>query len=419
MIGASENAYGAMAYHKACVIRNCFVDCRYSGTSDTYISSQRIAIASISVTGTGPFTATLTSVTAHHLTTGRNILITGVPEADFNGNHEVTYVSATVLQFSMPGASGPATCANAFLGAQFNGIEAGGGIGTIIESNRIFNCTCGFYQNELAVKDLVIRDNYFRGINSGIYLNLGGVSQQGGIAATSITRAGAVATLTAPNPHGLSSGQAVKIAATSPSTPFSGTFPVTVIDPTVFTYGVAASGSNPASATFGALWQVGRIIIENNVIDLILTVVHDPVHPTADNGYQAPVGILLFDSEGSHGTEFVFNQVVIRENVIQCETTIVGGTADPSKLQLGIYLDSCRNAIVEGNNVNLTADYPIRHYVVSTIKYFDNQTPAGKLIQGAHSIKSGSSRYMYKTDDFKGWTNELTTDADLGLTLSI
>ena len=55
----------------------------------------------------------------------------------------------------------------------FRGIEASGGVGTIVENNRILNCRYGGpYQNgtDIPTKDLIVRGNYYYNVVYGIHL---------------------------------------------------------------------------------------------------------------------------------------------------------------------------------------------------------------------------------------------------------
>ena len=174
---------------------------------------------------------------------------------------------------------------------------------------------------------------------------------------------------------------------------YNGYFPVSA-DPDEKTFKYVLPGNPSANSTsgyFGRLWQVGRIVIENNVIELIST-----IHPT---GWGPPSGILFL--AGPLGTQYVFRQVVIRGNIIRH----VDNASDPSQFPVGISPDNCENAIVENNDINLDTSIPIRQYNSATLKYFNNQTPAGKLIQG-------------NLGDNLQNVNELTTDVDLASLLS-
>ena len=477
-LNARENSNGVLAYHRACVIRNCTINCEYvskplaissitysgttatvdttpfqhglSGTPWVIVSgalensvistkyngsfqvtnvlsatqfqytmpgtpsalptgqmligkapSHRVAIQSLSLTGTGPYTATLTTLTPHNRVMGNNVLVNGVTPSQYNGSFAITAIpSPTQLQYTMATNPGTPTLTNAYIGADFRGIEADGGIGTVIESNQIYNCFCGCYHDAYSTKDVVLRENYFRGVNFAVYQNVGGIS--GGDSSnnptrlgSSLTHTGATATFTTAQAHGLVVGQAVAVGGATPLT-YNGTFAVaSVPTPTSFTYIMSSVPGADASGSFafGALWQVGRIIVEDNVIELILNII--------SSGFEGPVGVKLYDRFGSHGTQFIFQQAIIRGNVIRH----VDNASDSSLLPLAIYLDSCLGAIVEDNDINLDSSSPIRHYTMGSAKYFNNQSPGGKPIQG----------YYYPETRY--W-NELTTEAELSAILA-
>src|SRR5207247_1848021 len=95
------------------------------------------------------------------------------------------------------------------------------------------------------------------------------------LTAVSLVRSKTLGTFTTSAPHGFSFGQAVVIAGAAPSV-YNGTFAVaSVPTPTTFTYLLPSDPGSDAtgSLVFGALWQVGRLIIENNVVELILNVI--------------------------------------------------------------------------------------------------------------------------------------------------
>jgi len=489
VIGAQEDANGVMAYHRGCVIRNCFIDCAYTtkplaisgityvtttATVTTFIAhglaagnywmvvtgalensvlstnfngsflvtvpmgstyvftysmpgtpafqptgemyvgkvpSQRVEITAILKSGTGPWTITLTTRTPHNRVIGNNVSVTGTTAALCNGSFPIASIpSPTQLTYTLlsdPGS--PALTNGSYVGVDFRAIEADGGIGTIMESNRIYNCTFGCYHDGLSTKDLVIRNNYFRGVNTAIYQKMGGTSPDGtqtpghaGVSSGALTHSGTdgkTATFTAAQPHGFSIGQAVVVAGAKVSgvlSPYyNGTFAVTEVpNPTQFKYVMAqdpgANADNSPIPTFGALWQMGRLIVEHNEIELILNVI--------SSGWEAPVGICLYDGPGSHGSQFLYQQVVLRGNVIRH----VDNASDSSLLPLGIFLDSCLNAICENNHINLDAAQSIRYYTVGAIKFFNNQTPKGALISGAYYTRSGSYLNMpiYQHDTF-------------------
>jgi hypothetical protein len=196
-------------------------------------------------------------------------------------------------------------------------------------------------------------------------------------------------------PHGFSVGQAVQILDASPS-PYNGIFVITSVpSPTRFTYLMTSDPGSDASGsfTFAALWQVGRLVIENNIIELVLN--------PAPYGQGYASGILV--DGGSPVSPYVFGQAVIRGNLIRN----VDGAFEPLGTAIGIRLSSCLGAILENNIISLNSSsqippYNISHSACGSAKYFNNQTPNGKLIQGYNAATAQS-------------VNELTTDAELAL----
>jgi len=144
------------------------------------------------------------------------------------------------------------------------------------------------------------------------------------------------------------------------------------------------SGASP-SGYFGRLWQAGRIIIEDNIIELIPT-------PTT---YGPPIAIEL--DYGSFVSPPLFRQVVIRRNVIRH----VENASDPPNLPqaVGIQVSGCGNLILEENVVDLDTTTPIKYYLCDKVRFFNNRTSSGVLIQGVDISNSAKA-------------SELTTDIE-------
>ncbi len=175
-------------------------------------------------------------------------------------------------------------------------------------------------------------------------------------------------------------------------------FPIaSVPTPTSFTYimGTIPSGSASGSFAFGALWQVGRLVIENNSIELVITIT---------SGIDVPTGIRL-DRAASNPLAatipYTIGQAILRGNVIRH----VNNASDSSAKPLAIQLNSCEAAIVEDNVINLDINKPIQFTACGSVKFFSNESPAGNLIQGYDVVKVQ-------------FVNELTTDADLSVILA-
>ena len=139
-------------------------------------------------------------------------------------------------------------------------------------------------------------------------------------------------------------------------------------------FGLIRTDPHSTSGYFGRLWQVGRIVIENNVIELI---------PTPTN-LGPPSGIVL--GYPNFSVPPTFRQVVIRGNIIR-------GLAGPSDASDAISLYGCGDLIVENNVIESTSATPLKFSFCGNVRFFNNRTPGGSLIQGY------DSGVMKKADD--------------------
>jgi len=473
---------GIMAYHRACVIRNCFVDCefrqnpvsissisivggvatvttrlphghqvndwvRISGvavggstnnsfngsykiTSPTTLgfqytpnpaqssnpdaggnlwlgrwSSQVVAITGISnPTGTGPYTVTVTTATPHFLAPGQTVGIS-LANPPYGGLFQVYAVTgAFQFQIQFPTNPGsPSLTGNEFIGMTFQACTADGGTAAVVEGNRFLNAHFGGpYHDTWRSKDMMVRNNYYRGVLIGPYQNMGGHSTptNNNNVCSSLTNSGTLATATTPLAHGLLPGQGVVIAGATvggfPAPLYNGTFAInTVPSSTTFTYlmtGTPTGPSDAGSATFGALWQVGRLVIENNFIELVLNII-----PT---GWGPPCGILIGWSLAPPAPP-IFLQVLVRRNVIHD----IDYAFDTSGFPVGIRLLSCGKGVIEDDVIDLNSIWTgpqLFQQACASLKYFNNQTSAGNLIQA----------YNY---DIQQYVNEIASDTDLAL----
>ena len=83
----------------------------------------------------------------------------------------------------------------------------------------------------------------------------------------------------------------------------------------------------------------------------------------------------------------VFRRLVIRNNVIR----YVDNLTESIPLNLGIQLSFCEDALVQDNVVDLAIADPIRHWDSTTVKYFNNRSSGGQLIQGVFVPPTGPS----------------------------
>jgi hypothetical protein len=283
-----------------------------------------------------------------------------------------------------------------FTTAQPHGFSAGAVV--TVSSALVGGSSANPYNGTFQIASVPTPSSLTYAMNSDPGADASGSPVCNGQAAVALVRSKILATFTTSLVHGLSFGQAVAIAAASPSE-YNGRFSIaSVPSPTSFTYAMLSPPASDASGsfTFGALWQEGRLVVENNIIELV-------VNP-APYGQGYASGILV-DSE-AFVAPYVFVQALIRGNLIRN----VDNAFDVSGTAVGIRLISCQGAVIEDNIINLNSSlqsppYNISHQACGSVKYFNNQTPFGLLIQGYDATRGQS-------------VNELAMDTDLSVLLA-
>ena len=83
---------------------------------------------------------------------------------------------------------------------------------------------------------------------------------------------------------------------------------------------------------------------------------------------------------GTIAGPYVFRELVLRNNIIRH----LDNAVDPFARSFAFSITSCEHAVVEGNIISFDVPEPIFHNYCGVIKYFNNETPFGKLIQGSN-----------------------------------
>jgi hypothetical protein len=387
---------------------------RYPDEFDRYNAGEQPGVTAESGPSPNQWTVTIITERPHLRVPGNNVntdAITGVPSIQaklLNGLFPIAAVlNPTKLTFLLnesPGSPDQDQRDGAQIGSSFVGISPDGGVGTVMEQNRVFTTRFGVYHDTWSTKEAVIRKNYLHAVLAGLYQAMGQVSDgdderqpRRRLSDGSPTHDGTTAIVTTKYLHGLSALQVVRIRRgegdnTSP-TQYFGTFIVqSVPDPKSFTYEMASDPQDDAyfSVRWGALWQVGQLVVERNAIDLVFHLFKRQAGP--------PYGIDVLGANLMG--PYVFRQLCIRRNLLRN----VDGAYDPSRLSQALRLDSCEKALVESNVVDLNVDpayAAIFHQFSRLPKYFNNQAPSGRLLQGY--VSSVPTQYF----------NELGMDAGL------
>jgi len=134
----------------------------------------------------------------------------------------------------------------------------------------------------------------------------------------------------------------------------------------------SSSGASP-SGYFGRLWQAGRVVVENNVMEIV----------PSETNWQSPVAI-LFGFAGPVLSPLLVPQAVLRRNSIRHPD----GTSDPSLAPVvaqsaGIQVSGCQALIVEENVLDVERPSPLLEYYCGRTEFFANQTSSGGLVPGA------------------------------------
>jgi hypothetical protein len=269
-----------------------------------------------------------------------------------------------------------------FIGEVFQGISNDAGSAAVVEGNRIFNIRIGGpYHDTGSTKDLIIRNNVYRNVVTGPFQAMGGNS--GPIAVATLTHVGLIATLTTSGPHGLVPGQAVRIGNATinqgnlpPANSYNDPYKILSVSETQFTYEMKkdpGADADPGTGQVRALSQVGRWVVENNVIDLIPSYM-DWGPPRAILCVVYSFGIPEFAGIDPR----VYRQLVIRNNVIRN----MDGLPESPARNGGIAFTYCENALVENNVVDLPLANPIWFGNSTKVRFFNNRNSTGQLIQG-------------------------------------
>lgn len=233
-----------------------------------------VGVVSISTITHNSTLATVTTSSAHNLTTGRYVSITGCTPSDYNGVYMITVTGATTFTYTM--ANVPAS--NATVVGTYT-------IGITDEVETLMNYAAPNVSNQklFAIADGKIYDTstnpatvVYTGLSNARWQHIN-FSTAGGhflvmvngidtamfydgsnwckVATTttaqtisSITSSGTTATVTTSSAHGLVTDNRVSISGAT-ETPYNGTFRITVTGATTFTYTMASSTTSPATGT--------------------------------------------------------------------------------------------------------------------------------------------------------------------------
>ena len=310
----------------------------YTKYSQLTTSTGVQTISSITYVGT---TATLTTASAHGLSTGAKVSITGTTPAEYSGIYTITVTSATQFTYTMASApSGNATVVGVYTigitttvnslmnysGPATETLFAAAGTkiyntGTSVATESLTGLSSDKFQyvnisnaggNYLSAVNGIDPALIYNGTN---WIRVAGTSTVFGI--SSITRVGTLATLTTASPHGLITGNQVTITGASPAS-YNGTYIITVTGVSTFTYVMASTPASSAT-TVGA-YTVALYITGVDPQDLIhVNLFKNRLYYTQKNSMS--VWYLPTDSIGGAALELDFGGIARRGGFIQAMGT--------------------------------------------------------------------------------------------------
>jgi hypothetical protein len=309
----------------------------YTRYSQLTTSTGVVSISTITFNNT---LVTLTTASAHGLSTGTFLSITGATPSIYNGIHEITVTSSTQFTYRVTSVpSGNATVVGAYTIGLTNNVET------------LMNYSSPTVQKLFAVADGKIYDTstnpatvVFSGLDNSRFQHIN-FSTAGGnflvacngqdatmiydgvrwfrlatvTAAQTIltlTSSGTTATVVTSSAHGLVTGNRITMSGATEA-PYNGTFVITLVNATTFTYTLATTTTSPATGTpvYSTLGITGinnnRFINVNSLQERIFFVEKDSL-----SFWYLPV-----ESLGGAATEFPLGSIARNGGFLQAMGT--------------------------------------------------------------------------------------------------
>src|SRR5207302_11358330 len=142
--------------------------------------SHYVAVSAVTPSGTspGPWTITVGNSTPHFRVPGSTVVVHNVNSPNpspINGIWIVSnVVNSTKFEFQMSTDPGSVTSlGSAFIGVRFQALSADGGKNAVVDGNRILNTRFGGpYHDFWTTNALIVRNNHYRAVVTGLYQNL-------------------------------------------------------------------------------------------------------------------------------------------------------------------------------------------------------------------------------------------------------
>lgn len=267
----------------------------WNGT--TWINNAPTNVSQViqSITHVGTL-ATVTTASAHGLVTGNQITITGVTPSAYNGTFKITVVDATHFTYTM--ATTPSTNATANGTSYAISSITNIGTGALVTTASAHNLFTGNVVTVTGAVPTAYNGTFIITKQSATTFTYTTLSNPGGNATTvgtyslaastvsTATHSGALATIKTGSAHGLYTGNQITVSGFTPSD-YNGTFIITVVDSTTFTYGMATTP--PTDATTVGSYVVTTQTISSNTQTGLVAKLTTPVNHDLVTGDQVTI----------------------------------------------------------------------------------------------------------------------------------
>ncbi|MBL9170017.1 MAG: hypothetical protein JNN07_19945 [Verrucomicrobiales bacterium] len=257
--------------------------------------------------------------------------------------------------------------------AKFRGLAMGWCRGGVVEGNQVYNTDiAGPFQDQRSVRDIIVRNNFFKNVACGPFFDLGQASSA--LTGTpTISWVGSVGTVNGLNTGGmayLGAGDRVALATNQASV--TGVYAIQNV--TATTFEIVTKVASPPATTITSvkkLLSVGRATVEGNTIEVAPSV--------------SLVGVAFqVDDNNGGGTPYVerpdyaHGDIIFRNNKVR----YVDGVFKSTNLGFCSDVRGAKNLQVQNNVVDCAPANPLRNSRCGAATYFNDLTPLGLLVQG-------------------------------------
>jgi hypothetical protein len=275
----------------------------------------------------------------------------------------------------------------------FRGLSMSSCKGGVIEGNQVHNTWYGGpYLTKWSARSITVRNNFYKNVVTGPYLNLPGPGSTTSITQFTLPNANpdptveATTTNTISQPLQVVAGDRVKVSSgTDPL--LNGVFVVAAITAfNKFQYKATARPNPAGTGNMQKVLGVEKLVVEANVVELATL----PSGQT--QAWPTPVGVqLAADPSAAVALAYVYGDVIIRQNKIR----YLDGLFDPSFLGYPLNVQGARNLIVRENVLESAPPgvAPLQNSLCGSVSYFNDETPAGVLVQGVQTDVTPNKKY--------------------------